>query len=276
MTSVIDNKSVLSRTILSMRFPMCVLVVFIHASTITHEMPSTCQNIFSNTNFLSFRYINEIISNIIARVAVPSFFLISAFLLFYSISSFSWSEYFVKIKKRFYSLFIPYLAWNMVIAIAYFTIQWLTNGSLFNNHKFISELNYKDILSLFWSSIDFWNYPIDWPLWFIRNLMVAVIFSPLFYFCVKYLKFYPVLILALLWGTDIDTGIGCMDMTTILFFYIGTYLGYHKANFIHFLKPRLSIFLVIYLLCIVAVFIFHTEFIIVKMSILIGIMLFFA
>ena len=54
------------------------------------------------------------ISKIISSMCVPTFFLISGYLLYYKQPSFNLMEFGRKLKRRFRSLVIPYLLWILI------------------------------------------------------------------------------------------------------------------------------------------------------------------
>lgn len=269
----IGRQSLLSQTISSLRFPMSVMVVFIHANAVIQCLPVGSSFPFYAKDHLFFRYIFELVSNIIARVAVPTFFIISGFLFFYGFQ-FSVNAYLKKLKSRFHSLFIPYFSWNLLIIVFYFGLQYFTNGVLFGNNKALIDYTVNDFLALFWSSNDFWSYPIDWPLWFIRNLMVLVVLSPIFFLVAKYLRYWLVLILLVIWILGGSFSNCFIDFDSILFFYIGACLGLNQVDFVSKVKKYQGVLLALYLLSVLAIFVFRVEGVVLRFSILVGITLF--
>lgn len=91
-----------SKVINAMRFPLITLVVLFHLHTPESivESPYTSYNIVAS--FFS--------ANGIARLAVPTFFLISGY--FYHLKDWSKLVYIDKLRKRLHNLLIPYLLWN--------------------------------------------------------------------------------------------------------------------------------------------------------------------
>lgn len=93
-----------SKVINAMRFPLITLVVLFHLHTPESivESPYTSYNIVAS--FFS--------ANGIARLAVPTFFLISGYFYFYHLKGWSKFVYIDKLRKRLHTLLIPYLLWN--------------------------------------------------------------------------------------------------------------------------------------------------------------------
>ena len=90
-----------SDTITWLRFPLIVGVVFIH-DNITLGQNSGVINPFW------FDCVIRLFSDVLPRVCVPLFFIISGFLFFYGVKNLRLS-YVNKVKRRFRTLFIPYV-----------------------------------------------------------------------------------------------------------------------------------------------------------------------
>lgn len=81
LASIMTNNELMSKTISILRFPLTVAVVFIHfnlAKGLTIRGTTYCLN---NPDW--FFYFINFISDVLGRIAVPLFFIISGFLFFY-------------------------------------------------------------------------------------------------------------------------------------------------------------------------------------------------
>lgn len=96
----------------------------------------------------------------ISECAVPFFFFLSAY-LFYRTYDGSWSQYLYKIKRRFWSLLIPYIIFGTIgyVKVRLFSPSEMEGGGI-------------SYLSSLWLSNTM-------PLWFIRELIAFTIFAPL-------------------------------------------------------------------------------------------------
>ena len=120
-----DSQKLLSKTIDWLRFPLIVMVVFIHnpgigdipksISLITDEGLSTSD--FLNLTRMAF-------TKVIPTIAVPSFFLISGYLFFKQKEILNMHAYKEKITKRFHTLLIPYILWNIIYLLMPFLIHY--------------------------------------------------------------------------------------------------------------------------------------------------------
>ena len=96
-------------TIEILRFPLAILVIYIHVDLIT-----TNQFTYITAGSMPVLWGGDfLISKIIAQISVPTFFLFSGLLLFRNgvIVSGEWK---MKWKKRISSLLLPYFTWNII------------------------------------------------------------------------------------------------------------------------------------------------------------------
>lgn len=118
------------------------------------------------------------------------FFVLSGFLFFKNISS--PTQCLPKIKKRIRSLLVPYVIWNCSFVVFYLMLSTLPGLGAYTSI---------DVLAKFTSLKDGLYYlfvtPASTPLWFLRDLMVYVAFSPLIYMCIEKLRWGFALLLFL-------------------------------------------------------------------------------
>lgn len=189
MTEVIDNKDiVLSKTITIVRFPLIVAIVLIH--TYISDQPNVGGVIMVPSGSLPiFDTWEYILRQCIAELAVPTFFLISGFLFFYKTETFTTGTYKYKLRKRFRSLLLPYLIWNLIYMGYVFIVQCFAPSLTSPDRKMIADYSLIDFVDSFWH-YDGVSYggPIYGPLWFIRDLIVIDVLSPLLFFLIKKTK----------------------------------------------------------------------------------------
>lgn len=211
-----------SQVISFLRFPLCVLVVMIHVGINTKDCPE--HSLYDSVHYL--------FADIIARVAVPLFFLFSGFLFFYRTEKFTWGVYNEKLAKRVRTLLIPYVFWNLLIILC---LCYLYNYG--------ENYSLTDWLRAFWcETVPVFNgegiasYPVSNQFWYIRDLMVTAMFSPLIYLICKR-TYYYVLILGVLWVLNCWFLVTGINLTALFFFSLGAYFSIHKKNFVDVLKP---------------------------------------
>lgn len=112
----------------------------------------------------------------LGHLAVPTFFIISAFLFYRNIKS--TKDTIEKFKKRIKTLFLPYILWNTIFVLIFLFI--------FNSpiSQFIHTPNNLNSLSDIIKAIINSSYT---PLWFIKNLLIYICLSPLLFYLSKHL-----------------------------------------------------------------------------------------
>lgn len=226
------NDTIISRTILFLRFPLIIAVIFIHT-----QLNEAIINGITLTNGYKFPIYNlffHIITNEITQIAVPLFFFISGFLFFYKTSIFNKNEYVKKLKKRFKSLLVPYIFWNLTVLFLVFLSQKFFSSMLSGNNKLIIDYTYTDWLNIFWNHKE--GTPICYQFWFIRDLLIVVIFTPLIYYFIKYIKIYGIILLGILWTFNIWFDVVSFSITSFFFFSFGAWFSINKRYFTIYLS----------------------------------------
>lgn len=147
-----------------------VMVVFLHAYTTEVNFADGNRTV-SLPEWLLF--LETGVSQIIARSGVPIFFLLSSVLLFGTDRSYK-----DVIGKKVRTLLVPYLIWNTFWILIFLLLQNLpyTAAYFSGSNKPILQCSVKEWLGLYGIGQE---YPQAYPLWFIRDLMAAVLFFPL-------------------------------------------------------------------------------------------------
>ena len=172
----IDNKKYLSETIGVLRFPLMVCIVFLHI-----YIPYKSDHLFVS-------FYDKYIVESIARLAVPLFFFISGFLFFNKVDCYDFLEYKSKLKTRFMRLFVPYILWGLfVVGIRYVCYLF---GQSDNINLFVEGSRWLYHVILF---------PINYQLWFVRDLFIVALLSPIVYYLLKRLNYFFVVGLGIVW-----------------------------------------------------------------------------
>jgi len=247
-----------SKTIDFLRFPLIVGVVFIHTDFSDIVMTGVKQTTVEN--YPLFYHFFILVSKIIFNARVPLFFFFAGFLFFYKTAGFSMEIYLQKLKNRVRSLLIPYVFWNLLVILFLMLAQTFLSGSLVSGrNKLITDYSFLDWLWSFWDTSQVNPHlkktlPINSPFWFIRDLMVLVLLSPLVYFLIKKLKAYAVVILGLIWFFNPYFYWPGLSTVSFFFFAAGAYFGVFRKNFVSMMKPLLPVVVLLYLLLIFVIF----------------------
>lgn len=164
-----------SNKLIHYNFILCVMIVFLHAN---------CLRFLADSNiFVAFFY--KYIS-IFTDAAVPLFFIISGYLFF---RNFKIESYPLKIKSRIKSLVVPYLFWSIIFLIYYSVITIIPGLNNYFDNQFnlsLTKIPYNIIMGTCAEGI-----------WYIRVLVVYVIFSPIIYIMMKQNKKMSLIIIIL-------------------------------------------------------------------------------
>lgn len=209
-----------SELIEAMRFPLIVLVVFIHV------LPEILVPIKMNGSEMNiYHIISESVSHVIGRIAVPCFFLFSGYFFFHKSVKWNLDFYHSQLQKRCRTLIAPYFLWNGLMIIAIYA-----KNSIFSllsweiKEDGIFDIQPQSLYELFWKG------PVNFPLWYLRDLICMSLLAPLFYYLFRCLGKYGIFILIVLYLTTWEIHFPGLSMTAFMFFGLGAYLGIYKNN----------------------------------------------
>ena len=162
-----------------LRFPLIVGVVLIHAYGVNMVFSGRMIGMADSPDAILF--IQNLISQVIARTCVPLFFTISG-LLFFSGTPKPYGE---KLKSRVRTLLVPYLFWNALMLAFFYTLQSMPGlAEFFSGRKeAVTQYEPLDFLNAFVGLGT--RGPIADQFWFIRDLMIMSILSPIVGFVAK-------------------------------------------------------------------------------------------
>lgn len=226
-----------STTIDALRLPLTIAVIFVHTYFYSTDLINT-EPILSSQ--WTFKILNITFSLVLGQIAVPIFFLISGYLFFTNFSNWTWTGYAAKLKRRLWSLCIPYIIWNIVKLIFIFIKNSVIGDEPYSSiTTLIEEQNWH----LFYDSETFDNDRIDWlgncsqktapihiALWFLRDLIIVSLLAPIIYFINKRIKIWCVIIIGLIYISRIWPPMSFISITSIFFFNLGAYFAISKNN----------------------------------------------
>lgn len=215
-----------------LRFPLCVMVVLIHSHFESIKVLSGEELHFDLVSNPLFANISFFISELLCRVAVPTFFIFSGYLFFGKSETFTKHDYIAKLKSRSKSLLLPFIFWNLVFILMLYLKQIFVG---IGEHKLVVDYTLKDWILVFVNHSSS-GLPINTPLWFVRDLIVMVLISPIIYHIVKSTKWFSVLLLGLLWMAFYDGIKPYLNLSSIFFFSLGAYFSIHRKDIVSALE----------------------------------------
>lgn len=202
----------------NLRFPLIILVIFVHGNFFD-------DNVLLDLNSVYYT-ISQLISVIIASVAVPTFFIISGCLFFRDYPNFNKSLYISKLKKRLWTLFVPYILWNLIIWGCFSVFKTLLPSFTSGGIPSLVGFSFHDVYQVFFAG------PIDYPLWYVRDLIIMTILAPLIYYIILKPRIGYIFLLALLlsWMAGYQVLLfGNNVIKPLLFFSLGAFIN--KINY---------------------------------------------
>lgn len=221
-----------------LRFPLAVAVLAVHVvSPQTFYVKGELLDIASMP---AVEFMEIFISAFIKLQSVPIYYFISGYVFFYNVN-FTPNVYKKKLKNRFRSLFIPYMIWN-ILALAWILFKMMPCfGTLTSGLNGISpEYSLKAFLFSFWDNTQCivpmgatnQIYPINSPLWFVRDLLVVVLTTPVVFWIVTKIRAWSVYAMLVLWFASelYCWGYATQLITAYTFFICGAYMSISKKD----------------------------------------------
>lgn len=222
-----------------LRFPLIVFVVYIHSFGEPKEVGTIDFGSLSPMDFYNLFRIS--ISHVLTHIAVPTFFFISGYLFFGKLEVWNKAVYLDKLKRRVRTLLIPYLIWNTLYILL--TVQSISRHEGLD--ALLAFLDEKGWLLLYWKV-----YLV--PLWYIRDLMVVSLLSPLIYYLFKHARLFGLFLLLVCYVVPTDIKFLIPLKTAFFFFGFGAYLRLHKADPTTFTeKYKYALYILAFLLWII-------------------------
>lgn len=182
----------------ALRLPLIVLVTYAHSYGGVTEGYSLL-----GSEWDSYEVLKIVVSQTLVKVAMPMFFVMSGYLFFANVEQFNKEIYWQKIWRRIKTLLIPYIIWNLLMAVKLKTFD----------------------LSIFWE-------PANMPLWFLRDLIVVSLATPIVYIGVRKLGYWIFTLLLPVYLTGIWAIQPGPNPYAICFFTLGSFLSIRKMSLI--------------------------------------------
>ena len=184
---------------MGVRFLLCVLVVFIHNKTTGVNFQD---QVVALDIPIALKIAHLFIPDYLANIAVPLFFFMSSYLLFKKDD-----PYPVLLKKKIRSLFIPYVLWHTLFILFRFVAQQIPVLRQYFASVIIRELDLKGFVSLYIGGHFYGQSPSFDPfvvqLWFVRDLFLCVVFSPVIKYLIKQLPLFSLVAALLFFQSDL-------------------------------------------------------------------------
>ena len=205
-----------------LRFPMIILVTFAHSyGGVTEDFS------LLSSDWNTYEFLKLLVSQTLVKVAVPVFFIMSGYLFFANVEKWSNRVYKAKMLKRAKTLLLPYLIWNLLMALKLKTFSWSMLWVYWNPAgRQIDWLGQEQLMTA----------PANMPLWFLRDLMVVSLLTPIIYILVRKCGYWLMTVLTVLYLSGVCAFIPGLSAYAVYFFSFGTFLSIRKMDLIGSLK----------------------------------------
>jgi len=216
-----------------LRFPLAIVILSIHIILGIENDIIALQNNTGGEFFIS-NAILQFIRAFFVNQSVPVYFFISGYVFFLGLKDWDKEKYINKLKNRINSLLIPYIVWNtlmlIILLLAIYSVPSIVtaNGGNFTLEGFLSA---------------YWKYdgtltgaipsrkPIDYPLWFVRDLMIIVLFAPILYNLLKKRGKTLISLFIILWAILKIVHIEIIPSADgLVFFSMGAYMSLNSID----------------------------------------------
>lgn len=182
-----------------------IFVLYIHSGFHADEIKGMLMN----------DRVQEFISGMMGRCAVPLFYVISGYLFFLKVPD-GMASIYGKMRKRVGTLVVPYIigclffvGFGVLMAVLPGVSKYMNSSVMPLFSKPVGEI----LRSIFYDAGN--GSPCAFQLWFLRDLILIVATSPLWYLCLKYLK----------WGfVAVVFGLTYLDMPHLPFYSLSWFV----------------------------------------------------
>ena len=215
---VSDISSRFSRKVIRVSFILAVCVMYIHADKLVKYFV----DLQSGIPYVLYK----VLAGTFGTVGVPFFFLQSGYWMFrFSIFEEKSDRLKSKLKKKVYSIGIPFLLWNSLGLLFFLIVTRIPGIACMINDGQVVPITIKNIFE----GIFLHKFYIVF--WFMQDLIVMTIFSPVLIRLLRnrYLIYVTIIVLLVLSVLGINSPV--CQTTSLLFFTIGGILSVYHRDF---------------------------------------------
>ena len=220
-----------------LRFPLAVIVLFVHI--FGNALTVSPDTLVEGRGVL--QAFGDIVDAFLSSRSVPIYFFISGYVFFRS-AHFDWAQYGRKLKNRLHTLLVPYIVWNAIALLVILFFRLPIFASI-NPVEGSPDFSLSALLNTFWNK-ECGVFPIAEPsghifpqneaLWFIRDLMVIALFTPLIYLLLRRVGWLLLVVLGVVWVLIECNVIEVLwfPLQGFFFFSMGAYMGVNRCDIV--------------------------------------------
>lgn len=201
-----------------MTFILSCLVVMIHSYNADLFIEAEETGLFAE----GLKLAQSLVSLAVPSIAVPGFFIISAYLFYRGIS---WQEIPGKMTRRVRSVLIPYIVWNALYYLLFLVVSRIPVLSAVAGKGTVtfSLQNLADAII---------NYTYNPVLWYMQQLILLIALAPVVYAVMVNAWTGAAAIAVMLYFLGRATVIPVLNLDALLYFSSGAYMALHGGRFV--------------------------------------------
>lgn len=216
-----------------LRFPLAIVVLIVHVFSTTGGI---LNDSFTHSQLLP--EVQRLVDVFLRGQSVPVYYFISGYVFFLG-KEFTKQTFLNKLKNRVGTLLIPYIVWNTITLLFTVCISFISFKGIAN--KYSLDLSIPNILNCFWEydgaivgQKTNYGIPILGPTWFLRDLMVVVLCTPVLNFILKEKRgIFSICVFAFIWLYSNLYGFSMYFPSSALFFFsLGAFMSINKMDMI--------------------------------------------
>lgn len=214
----------LSRTIGFARITLIVGLVFLHYLAYPGAAVSPFDGMDTRQHEVA-TFINSFVLFFFFS-AVPLLSMVSGWLFFSFRPDEAASALFDRVRRRIGTLYLPLVAWNLLyLALALFAWASWPGSALLSQLDFQpSRAGWRQCFDAVFALT---GHPLAFQFWFVRDLLVTVLISPLLWFALRHAPYAGIAVLGATWLAGHDLFI-FFRTDVVFFFYLGGLLRVNK------------------------------------------------
>lgn len=191
-------------------FAFSILVVWVHAYNSELFLGRTAEEALIYA-------IEHGIGDTIAQIAVPGFFMISAYLFY---RNFTWEKLWPKWNSRIRSILIPFITWNTLYYLGYVTASRL---------PFVTDVVGKGVVpfGLFPAVDAILHYTYNYVFWYLYQLIILIALAPIIYPVIRRKYLGAILMVLMAIGVYCQFALPHLNLDALLYYCAGTYAAIH-------------------------------------------------
>lgn len=241
--NILGRDTAISKTITALRWPLAALVILDHYFRLQLIDGSLASSLNDSQTIST---IEAFIISFLKNYPVPVFFFISGYLLYLGDSP--RANYVMKLKKLPRGILLPYIFW-IVFALLESLISGLSQGESLKTALQIPDGGryMPGIMKWLITSFVGLPWPANLPLWYVRDLALIILVSPVLHISLKFSKGWLVVLLGILFVTSNSDNLGIRLSTGLFFFSAGYWLRYTGCDILRLSKslfiPAITIYI---------------------------------